>query len=385
MAIKTGLAKFPTMCKVCGNMMQPGQSISWNSFVKKSARHSDCFGKPDTIITPDSNESEPDTSEVQSTTPVRTVSAGNGDLAQMLAGSILPYIEGKISAKFDAAEIEETISRKVNEAIENATRRIVVENKTGETTVTVTLECVHEKFQTLLKLIQKGMHVYLFGGPGSGKSTAAKQVAEALGRTYGYISLTAQTAESRVLGYNDANGRYVETEFYRLYSKGGVFCIDEMDNASANLLTALNSALENGHAAFPCGMVEKHKDFVLVATGNTAGIGANPMFPERRPMDAAFRERFVFLSWEYDEKLEKTLATSVNPKAGKWVAWVQEVRKYAAKHNPRLMVTPRASIKGAELLTDFDPETVSDMVMFKGIDADTRSKILTANPLPRIT
>ena len=98
---------------------------------------------------------------------------------------------------------------------------------------------------------------------------------------HGYIALTAQTSESRLFGYMDATGNYVKTRFYDCYVDGGVFVIDEADNASANLLTALNGALANGTGAFPCGNMKRHPDFVCLATGNTSGWGANPILVPR--------------------------------------------------------------------------------------------------------
>ncbi len=305
-------------------------------------------------------------------------------LAAMLAAEILPHLEGKLRA--NTADVADDLMSKldamVKDAVQNSSKIIKVENKrTGETK---DVGRQHEKFPKLLTLVSGGNFVYMHGAPGSGKSTAAINTAKALSLPYGYISLSAQTAESRLLGFMNAVGVYVETEFYRCYKNGGVFCIDEMDNASANLLTALNSALENRKAAFPHEVVDMHSDFVMVATGNTVGYGANPMFPERRPMDQAFRERFVFFDWGYDELLERDIAMGINDASGRWVDWVQKVRKYAAQHFPRLAVTPRASIKGAGLLVDFSPSEVADMVIFKGFDKDSKDRIVTAIPYPKV-
>jgi cobaltochelatase CobS len=201
---------------------------------------------------------------------------------------------------------------------------------------------VHQLQEDLLMLISLGENVYLWGAPGSGKSTAAKKCAEALNLRWGYIALNPQTPESRLIGYMDAKGSYVRSLFRDVYENGGVFCIDEMDNASAGLVTTLNSGLENGHMAFPDDVIARHQDFVLVATGNTNGKGGNAMFPERRPFDAAFSERFVFLRWEYDENLEHALTMAHNPNASGWLMWVRQVRDYCAQELPaRSGVPPR--------------------------------------------
>jgi hypothetical protein len=137
--------------------------------------------------------------------------------------------------------------------------------------------------------------------------------------------------------------------------------------------------------AFPNGLAEKHPDFVLIATGNTCGKGANPMFPERRPFDAAFSERFSFIEWDYDVNLEKAVTLAINSKAIDWHRWVLKAREYCKKNHPRVLVTPRASFKGAEYLLDsgWDYGTIADMVVFKGLDADTRKAIIAANPFPK--
>ena len=108
------------------------------------------------------------------------------------------------------------------------------------------------------------------------------------------------------------------------------------------------------------------------------------MFPERRPMDAAFRERFLFLNWEYDHKFERALALAENPNAGEWIDWVQSARAYCRSTYPKLMVTPRASIQGAKLMAaGMTPETLAHMLVFKGFDADSAKRIMKAEPLPK--
>lgn len=285
----------------------------------------------------------------------------------------------------DYARIESMVAERVDAMVATrAPRTLRVESGNGKKKVTVDLGAVHKEFETLLHLVQAGEHVYLYGRPGGGKSHGAHLVATALSRKYGYISLNPQTPDSRLLGYLDANGKYHSTVLYDLYKNGGVFCIDEMDNASASLLTTLNALLENGLGAFPCGMVQKHPDFIVVATGNTTGRGGNRQFPERRPFDAAFAERFVFLEWDYDETLERTVALNLNPNAGPWVAWVQRVRAFAVDADPTMVVSPRATFKIAKLLSlgKLRPDVIAEVTVFKGIGSDRTRRILNSCPMP---
>jgi cobaltochelatase CobS len=383
-------AKYDGVCSVCGliikGSMKYGEAdaheIAWTRRADKPKQvyHAAC--KNGVKDTPAPGTVPYETDE----TPRAT--GKNGDAMEALAGVLAPFLADSLAPKIDAESVAAIINEKVETAVKKAaegfTRTIVIEQK--ETGEKVEIDGVHVNFAKLLELVQARVHAYLPGPAGSGKSTAAMQVAKALNLPYGYMSLTVQTPESRVFGYMDANGRYVETEFYRCYKNGGVFCFDEMDNSNGNLQASLNSALENGHCAFPVGMVERHKDFVMVATGNTNGLGGNPSYPERRAMDSAFRDRFVFLSWEYDVVLERSIALGMNPDADNWINWILAVRGYAKQHHPRLQVTPRSTFRGATLLLSdsFTMEEIAEMCLFKGTDADTIQKIVKANPYPKV-
>jgi energy-coupling factor transporter ATP-binding protein EcfA2 len=296
------------------------------------------------------------------------------------ADAITPLVQAQLKSTIDEKKVKQIVADAI---AESGTPR-VLEVKNLDTGDVSSIATPHKDLEKLLYFISKRQHVYLYGPAGSGKSTAAQHCAEALKIEFGYISLNPQTPDSRILGFVDAGGTYRETAFYKCYKNGGIFCIDEMDNASASLLTTLNSMLENGHGAFPNGLVQRHANFVLVATGNTNGRGGNPMFPERRPFDAAFAERFTFLFWDYDGELERSVALSINPNAKNWINYVKKLREYCAKNYPRILVSPRASFKGAEYLKD-NKMTVADIaeaVIWKGLDKDTVGRIVSAVPYP---
>jgi cobaltochelatase CobS len=258
----------------------------------------------------------------------------------------------------------------------------VVVRLVPESGPTKTIKNVHKAFSRLLYYVGRKKHVYLYGPHGTGKSTGAQQVAEALGISYGYISLTPQTPESRILGYMSATGSYVRTPFRDCYENGGVYCVDELDNSSPALVTTWNGALENGHMAFPDTLVPRHKDFVMVGTGNTSGQGANPSYPERRPFDKAFRDRFVYIHWDYDTKLEKAIALSLWPEAEPWVDWIRDVRKWAKENYPKLVPSPRVTFRLAEFLGDGqDVDDTLDAVLWQG-DIEAKKKVVANCPLP---
>lgn len=370
-------ARYDGHCRKCGQTITKGQYITWNRRERGVAYHLDCANVD--AIPGDNQDAQANVESVQPE-PIPT---NSNDALTTLARAIEPLLtKQQGNGSVDRDQVEAIVSEMLDT---RASLTIVIDNR--QTGAQVTIDNAHSMMTKLIYLVQARQHSYLYGPSGSGKSTAAKQVADALSLEYGYISLNPQTPDSRLLGFIDANGNYRDTVFYRMYRDGGVFCIDEMDNASPSLLTTLNSCLENGHAAFPCGLVPRHENFVLVATGNTCGRGANPQFPERRPFDAAFAERFAYLAWEYDTKLERTITVASNPEHGaQWFDWIQSVREYAKANYPKLLVSPRASYKGAQLLKDsgWTAKEIADSVLFKGIDAGTRDAILDACPLPKV-
>lgn len=67
----------------------------------------------------------------------------------------------------------------------------------------------HEKFETVLQLVNYNIPVFLTGPAGCGKNVLCKQVSEALGIEF-YFS-NAVTQEYKLTGFIDANGRFHET------------------------------------------------------------------------------------------------------------------------------------------------------------------------------
>jgi energy-coupling factor transporter ATP-binding protein EcfA2 len=391
-------ARYPGTCSTCKNPIVAGELINWNRKERGVIFHAACAPAPapaksaEEVLSTVLNEHAPTPTPVEAIEPPVEAPAPKikspiskakskadtsvpSDLLSGFAAALMPHIESRLSAKVDSTEIDTMIASYLAANPPSAPLTIKVEPPSGEAT---TIENAHAQMPKLLYLISKNHHTYLYGAPGSGKSTAAAQAAKALNLTYGYISLNPQTPESRLLGFVDATGTYRPTVFHDIYKNGGVFCIDEIDNASPALLTTLNGCLENGIASFPCGMVERHASFICIGTGNTSGRGASYLFPERRPFDAAMADRFTFLSWDYDLTLERAIALAYNPNAATWVSWVQAVRAHVETNKIRLIVSPRVSYKGAQYLADSTltkPE-IADALLFKGIDPAIKAAIL---------
>lgn len=239
----------------------------------------------------------------------------------------------------------------------------------------------HYEFPKVLENLHNRISTYLVGPAGTGKSTIAENASKALGLDFYSKSCSSQSTESSLLGYMSATGEYVGTAFRKAYEFGGVYLLDEVDNGNANILTVLNSALSNGFMAFPDGMVSRHSDFVLVTTANTFGHGATAQYVGRNPLDEAFLDRFAQLPIDYDKDIEEAMlnAVGLNPTdSAKWLNVVRMARQNAENYGLRVIISPRATVHGAKMLTGtaYTLREVVEATILKGAKPDIAEKIL---------
>lgn len=164
----------------------------------------------------------------------------------------------------------------------------------------------HEKFDQVLSMVCNDIPVYLAGPAGTGKNVICKQIAEGLGLNF-YFS-NAITQEYKLTGFVDANGNYQPTQFFEAFNNGGVFLLDEIDASIPEVLVILNAAIANRYFDFPkYGKVEAHKDFRVIAAGNTLGTGANSDYTGRYCLDRASLDRFALIEVNYSPKIEAAI------------------------------------------------------------------------------
>lgn len=163
----------------------------------------------------------------------------------------------------------------------------------------------HEAFPTVVKLVGMDLPVYLSGESGTGKNVICKQVAEALDIPFYFTNAVQQ--EHKLTGFIDAGGIYHETQFYKAFKDGGLFFLDELDGSIPEVLIILNAAIANRYFDFPCGKVEAHPNFRIIAAGNTYGTGADNVYSGRYSLDGASMDRFNVIPINYSNKIEKTI------------------------------------------------------------------------------
>lgn len=223
---------------------------------------------------------------------------------------------------------------------------------------------------------------YLFGEAGTGKTFTSGLAAKALGMEFRTESCSIGGTEVDFFGFIDANGTYHRTAFRDVWEKGGVFLADELDKASPYVLSKLNAAFASGtgqSVEFPDGPVPRHPDCIIIGAGNTDMRGGTEKHHTSVAVDAATMTRFVFIEWGYDEEFEFTL---VDEKHHSWVKRIHAYRKAVketANTNANVNVSPRAILYGAALRNGgLTVSQIEDMVVWQGVNQDTRSTIKRA-------
>lgn len=227
----------------------------------------------------------------------------------------------------------------------------------------------HFQFPNLVKLVATGLNIFLVGPAGSGKTTAAINVAKALEVEFHFTGAIA--SEFKLTGFINAQGNIVSTEFRKAYENGGLFLFDEIDASYPQAVLAFNAALSNNYMDFPDKRITRHEKFYCIAAANTYGQGADRQYVGRNQLDAASLDRFVFIDWKYDEKLETELTKNES-----WSNYVQQARKVVEELKIRHVVSPRASMHGATLLAiGIEQAVVEQTCLWKGMDEATIEKI----------
>lgn len=223
----------------------------------------------------------------------------------------------------------------------------------------------HECFDKMLKYVSNNIPVYLTGPAGTGKSELCRQLAEELNLKF-YLE-TSVLDKYALTGFVDANGNYQETEFFRAWTKGGIFLLDEADSSAPEALVAINNALANGFFTFPKhGRINAHKDFHCMAAGNTIGKGADDMYTGRAPMDESFLDRFAMQKVDYDKRVELAIA-----KGNKEIVdFIHDLRKASEGAGMRFTISYRAisRLVKFEQLVSLE-EAVQDAIV-RGLDED---------------
>ena len=237
----------------------------------------------------------------------------------------------------------------------------------------------HRQSHEVLRRLKCRGIVMLKGPAGTGKShlaiNACQKLFDIKGDAYdvvrsgkfAQISFSPDTMSADMLGYQDANGVYHETDIVRVFRDGGVILFDEIDSADGTVLTKLNTMLANGTVPTPDGVVTRNPKTYIIWTGNTWGTGGDSMYMRNR-LDAATLDRVVAstITIDYDAELEKGVCEGFGITADQNLLLnkvVSIIRKLINDNNWRYLCSTRFVIGACQMLSyKEEPYTMKEVV-----------------------
>src|SRR5712692_4934844 len=307
-------SRFPGKCTVCGGEIVTGAQVYWK---RRQAAHVACINgqRP----TEDSHsQAEHKEEKARPLGNIRYVAPGEPEpdpaeweYRKTSKKGNRVYVRRPVSTEMLRKMVAEALSQ-----LQPEVREIVV--KVADRPAVKLDGKVHEKFAEILDLAAQRMEILMVGPAGCGKSHLAGQIAQALGLRFGSVSCSAGMSEGQITGRMIPTGdggrfEYQRSQFVEFYEEGGVFLLDEIDAADANVLLVINQALANGHLPVPNRIgnpqAKRHPDFVLIAAANTFGNGANRMYVGRNQLDESTLDRFRIgqVVMDYDQRLEESI------------------------------------------------------------------------------
>ena len=330
----------------------------------------------------DGTEDDADTTENAQDAPESPPEPSDGDSGdnnERDLDALKRVLSGDIASKEEVKkQVTEEVTEQMREVMENAQSQIAemekpvrIELSTESDPEPVEIAGVfHKALPEILEWLQAGINCMMVGPAGSGKTHLAAQVADMLGRKFGFTSALLQKYE--LLGYCDANGTYHRTAFRDAFEHGHVYLWDEFDASNPQATVSFNASLENPWSDFPDGIVQRHDDFIAIAAANTYGHGANRQYVGRNALDGATLDRFAVVEMGYDNALEAALSNN-----DIWVAKIQKWRDAVQELGIRHIISMRASVKGAKMLRrdNLSEQQIASALVFKGLDSAQQEKI----------
>ncbi|WP_440677754.1 AAA family ATPase [Candidatus Pelagibacter sp. HIMB1587] len=134
------------------------------------------------------------------------------------------------------------------------------------------------KIKISIATIISGGHILIEDLPGTGKTTFAKSLTEALNLNFKRIQFTSDLLPSDILGYTYLKNNKFET------NKGPIFTnivlADELNRASPKTQSAFLEAMEEGTVTIDKKTFKLQKPFSVIATQNPSDLSGTSLLPE---------------------------------------------------------------------------------------------------------
>lgn len=216
------------------------------------------------------------------------------------------------------------------------------------------------EFALIKKIIasKKFFPVFITGESGNGKTMMVQQACAAANRELFRINFTPRTDEGELIGevgLTNGETAFEEGVVIAAMRRGGVLLLDEVDYASAEGFTPLQSILEGApYLIKKTGEIIKPAEgFTIIATANTKGQGdSSGKYYGAQLLNEAFLERFpIVIEQEYPtEQVEMRILTTFAKAEGisiteeevsRLVNWAKAIRKSYENQSIEYTMTTR--------------------------------------------
>ena len=286
-------------------------------------------------------------------------------------------VQAMIDAKLGgfAADMVETVGQLVSSKLASMTMPHVVRIDRADAP-SVTITGAHKMLPKLVSALNRRRNILMVGMAGTGKTTLARQCAEALSIPFYDMSLSPDLGRHALTGYMTADGTFIPPQLYFAFRDGGLFHWDEVDNGNPGLLVTVNQVLSNGHMRFADGTeIAKHEDFRAMCSGNTYGNGPDSIYVGRQALDGAFKNRFIVVTILVDEAVEEAMCRATGAPdhiVMRVLRYVRALRESATRQRLPILFTPRNSENMCELfMAEWTADEIIESAARMGLPDDT--------------
>ena len=135
-----------------------------------------------------------------------------------------------------------------------------------------------DKIQLALSCIISNGHILIEDLPGTGKTTFAKALTEALNLEFKRIQFTSDLLPSDIIGYNISKNGLLEFQKGPIFSN--IILGDELNRSSPKTQSAFMEAMEEKNISIDGKTFKLPDPFIVIATQNPSDLSGTSLLPE---------------------------------------------------------------------------------------------------------
>ncbi len=136
----------------------------------------------------------------------------------------------------------------------------------------------NDKIEMSLACIVAGGHILIEDLPGTGKTTFAKALTDALNLEFKRIQFTSDLLPSDIIGYNINKNNQLEFQKGPLFSN--IILADELNRSSPKTQSAFMEAMEEKNVTVDKETYKLPNPFIIIATQNPSDLSGTSILPE---------------------------------------------------------------------------------------------------------